>query len=110
MPENTKRKFENLCYNLFIQPNCFLNYDALKHFILGDKILMLDLLLTFSRTTFSLVLLWIMLIFMSPLSILETFPPLASVMSQDLAANDICKSLDIFSKPKISLKDAFRSA
>jgi hypothetical protein len=44
----------------------------------------LYLLLTFSRTQLTVVLLWILLVSVYPLSKLECVPPLTSVMSQDL--------------------------
>jgi hypothetical protein len=47
--------------------------------------LTLYLLLTFSRTKLTVILLWIELVSVYPLNKLETFPPLTSVMSQDLA-------------------------
>jgi hypothetical protein len=46
---------------------------------------MLYFLLTLSRTKLTVVLLWILLVSVYPLSKLRTFPPLTSVMSQDLA-------------------------
>jgi hypothetical protein len=46
---------------------------------------MLYLLVTFSRTKVTVVLLWILLGSVYPLNKLETFPTLASVMCQDLA-------------------------
>jgi hypothetical protein len=44
-----------------------------------------NFLLMFSRTKLTIVVLWILLVSMYPLSKLGTFPPLTSAMSQDLA-------------------------
>jgi hypothetical protein len=52
--ENIQRKFANVCYNRFIQPNSLYNYESilddlgLKRFIPGNKIITLYFLLTFS--------------------------------------------------------------
>jgi hypothetical protein len=87
--ENKWRKFADLCYNRFIQPNsfyinqCWIIY-ILKRFIPDDKILTLYHLL-FSRTKFTVFLFWTLLVSVYPLRKLETFPLLMSVMSQDLA-------------------------
>jgi hypothetical protein len=119
--EYIQRNVINSCYNRFIHSNSFVIINQyciiyiLKRFIPGDNILMPYFLLTFSRTTLAVVLLWILLVSVYPLSKLETFPPLKSVMSQDFslsarcitAANNICKSLYIFNKHNISLEDAF---
>jgi hypothetical protein len=67
-----------------IMNKCWIIY-ILTSFIPGYKILKLYSLLTFSRTTFSFVLLWIVLVSLYPLRKSETFVPLTSVMSQDLA-------------------------
>jgi hypothetical protein len=64
-----------------IMNQCWTTY-ILKNVILGGKILTL---LKFARTEFTVVLLWIQLVSVYPLSKLETSPPLTSVMSQELA-------------------------
>jgi hypothetical protein len=75
---------------------------------------MLYFLLTFPRTKLTVVLLWILLVSVYPLNKLGTFPPLTSVLSQDLAlqqgmsaANSICRSPDVFNKHTISLRILF---
>jgi hypothetical protein len=50
-----------------------------------------------------------------PISKLETFPPLTSAISQDLApqqgaGNNISRSLDVFNKRNISLEDTLSFA
>jgi hypothetical protein len=58
--------------------------------------LTLYFLSTFSRRKLIVVLSWILLISMYPLSKIETIPPLKSVMSQDLALEQLgCKHLQI---------------
>jgi hypothetical protein len=59
---------------------CLIIY-ILKCFIPNDKILTLHFLLMFSRTQLPVVL----LVSVYPLSILETFPTLTSIVSQNLA-------------------------
>jgi hypothetical protein len=81
--ENIQRKFTNFFYNRFNQPSGLIN--ILKSFIPDEKILTLYFLLTFPRTKLIAVLLWIMLVSVYPLSKLETFQPLTSIMSRDLA-------------------------
>jgi hypothetical protein len=102
---------------LFVIMNqCWIIY-ILKYFIPSDKILMLYLLLMFSRTKLIVGLLWILLVSVYPLSKLGTFPPLTSVMSQDLTLQQgasqlqrvICCSLDVFNKHTISLENTFSS-
>jgi hypothetical protein len=90
--ENTQRKFENLCYNRFIQPNSFRNYESMLNDLHFKKLYFrrqnLDTLFLINvsrRTKLILVLLWILLVSVYPLSKLETSPILMSVMSQDLA-------------------------
>jgi hypothetical protein len=67
-----------------IMNQCWIIYIS-KRFTLADKILTLYFLLTFSRTKLTVVVLWILLVSVYPLSKLETFPLLTSVMSQDWA-------------------------
>jgi hypothetical protein len=85
-----RRKFANLC-NQFMQPNSFCNYESVLNylrfepFIPVDKILMLYFLLMFAGTKMTIVLLWISLVSVYPLSKLGKFSLLTSVMSQNLA-------------------------
>jgi hypothetical protein len=89
--ENTQRQFANICYNRFIQPNFFVIMNHcriiyfLKHFIPDDKILTIYFSLIFSRTKLTVVLLRIQSVPLYAQNKLETFPPLTSVMSQDVA-------------------------
>jgi hypothetical protein len=69
----------------FCNYESMLNYLNFKLLYSVDKILTLYFLLTVSRTKLTVVLLWILLVSVYPLSRLEIFPPLTSVMSQDLA-------------------------
>jgi hypothetical protein len=86
-----QRKFVNSRYNRVIETNTFYKYESLlniyvlKRIISGDKILTLYFLLIFSRIKLTVVLLWIVFVSVYPLSKLETFVPLTSIMSQDLA-------------------------
>jgi hypothetical protein len=63
------------------------NYYYYYYYIILSalKILKLYSLLTFLITKLTVALLWILLVSVYPLSKLETFPPLRSVMCQDLA-------------------------
>jgi hypothetical protein len=73
----------------------------LKCFIPGDKIWTIYLLLTFSRTKLTVVLLWILLI-----AVMSISPSARRVT----AVNNIGKSLDVFNKHNISLQDTFSFA
>jgi hypothetical protein len=88
--ENIQRKFTNLCYSRLIQPNSFCNYESMSTYLYYKKPysrrqnLHLNSLLTFSRTKLTVVLIWIHLVSVYPLSRLDTFPPLTSEMFQHL--------------------------
>jgi hypothetical protein len=62
-----------------------LNYLYLRSFVPNDKILTLYLLLKFSSSKLVLIILWILLVSVYPLSKLDSFAPLMSVMAQGLA-------------------------
>lgn len=91
--------------------NYFCNYKWTLNYLYMKKLsrrqsLTLFSLLTFWRTKFTFVLLRALLVSVYPLSKLNIFPPSTSVMSSDLAhqqdasqmQNNICKSVDVFSK------------
>jgi hypothetical protein len=63
---------------------CWIVY-ILKSFIPGDKTLTLYFLLSSSRTKSTVDLSWLLLVSVYPLSKLDTFPLLMSVMCQELA-------------------------
>jgi hypothetical protein len=73
---------------------------------------MLSFFLTFSKKEL-IIMLYILLVSVYPLCKLGTFPPLASVMSQDLALQQgesqlqtaSAELLDVFNKHIISLED-----
>jgi hypothetical protein len=82
--------FTNLCYNRFIRPNSFCNYESVMNYLhfktRYSRRQNLDFLfsLIFSRTNLAVVLVWILLVSVYPLSKLETFRPLTSVIAQYL--------------------------
>jgi hypothetical protein len=94
--ESIQRQFANLCYNRFIDSNSC-NYESviyiLNRFIPGDKILTLYFLLKLSRIKLTVVLLRILLLSTYPLNKLETIPTLKSVVSQDLALQQVVSRL-----------------
>jgi hypothetical protein len=81
-----------------IMNECWIIY-ILRRFIPSDKILALNFLLTFSRTKLTVVLLWILLVSVYPLSKLETCPPLRSVMSQRGASRLQTTSANLWTFP-----------
>jgi hypothetical protein len=119
--ENIQRKFANLCYNRFIQSNCSLNYELMLNYLLLKTL--------YSRRQ-HLDALFLVNVFKNKIncsSIMDTVSlQMLAKQIRDfssfrvknvsrlspstrcvIAANSICRSLDIFNKNSISLKDTF---
>jgi hypothetical protein len=119
--ENIQRMFANLCYNRFVQSNCSRNYEFMLNY--------LHLKTLYSRRQ-HLDALFLVYVFKNKInccSIMDTVglhipakqirdfstfrvknvSRLSPSARRVIAANSICRSLDIFNKNRIFLKDTF---
>jgi hypothetical protein len=119
--ENIQRKFANICFNRFIQPYSFCNYDSMLVYLHFK---------TLSLSRHNLDALFLINVFKNKIdccSIMNTVGlrvPTKHIRDFSIfiargvsrlspssrcvkAANDICKFLDVFNKQCVSLEDTF---